>query len=236
MLVPAHAALERRTGISQVEDLAHHRPQLPGVGERGDLEQLLAAGLDDEVEGDDLPTGRGVRRRLLGDRDQPPARAQHGGRPREEIAADGVEDEIDGIDDVLKRVVVWSTTWSAPSSRARSKFRVDAVAITDAPRPRASCTARWPTPPAAPWIRTRWPDASSPWSKSACQALSAARGSAAAWTWSSERGFGAMNTVGRTTKSAAAPSRSKPVSAYTASPTVTSPTSGPVVATTPESS
>ena len=50
-LVAAHAALERRAGISQVEDLADDRAQLPGVGERRDLEQLLAVGLDDEVEG-----------------------------------------------------------------------------------------------------------------------------------------------------------------------------------------
>ena len=47
MPVAAHAAHERRTGVIEVEGLAHHRAQLAEVDEPRDLEQLLAVGLDD---------------------------------------------------------------------------------------------------------------------------------------------------------------------------------------------
>jgi hypothetical protein len=66
------------------------------------------------------------------------------------------------------------------SSEAMHERRVarDAVAITRAPRQRASCTAKEPTPPA--WISTLCPAASCACSKSPCQAVSAESGSAAA--------------------------------------------------------
>src|SRR5215207_9727826 len=52
--------------------------------------------------------------------------------------------------------------------------------ITRAPATFANCTARWPTPPAAPAISAVCPASSPPRSKSACQAVIPVTGSAAA--------------------------------------------------------
>src|SRR5688572_178408 len=54
-------ALERGAGVGEREDGVELRPQLAGVDERGQLEELFAVRLDDEV---------GRARRLLGDRDE----------------------------------------------------------------------------------------------------------------------------------------------------------------------
>ena len=68
-----------------------------------DLEQLLTAGLDYEVEGDDLLTSHGHPPAASAtETNRPPG--QYGGRSREEIATD--EDEIDGIDGQPRRRVV----------------------------------------------------------------------------------------------------------------------------------
>ena len=48
-------------------------------------------------------------------------------------------------------------TWSAPSDRTRSTFRVLHTPVTSAPNGLASWTAKVPTPPEAPMIRTRLP-------------------------------------------------------------------------------
>src|SRR4051812_35247244 len=77
-----------------------------------------------------------------------------------------------------KRVAA-STASCAPSSRTRSSSPAAAVPTTCAPRVRASWTASPPTAPAAPWISTRSPAASRPWSNRPCQAVSAGRGIAA---------------------------------------------------------
>ena len=68
-------------------------------------------------------------------------------------------------------------------------------------------------------MTTVWPLASFPWSNRACHAVRQARGTAAAWTWSTVRGFGATLRASTATYSAAAPSRSWSVSPYTSSPT-----------------
>jgi hypothetical protein len=54
------------------------------------------------------------------------------------------------------------------------------------------------------WISTFCPARSAPCSNSACHAVSAERGVAAAWTWSTVRGFGARSAAGTATYSAAA--------------------------------
>src|SRR5437773_9074396 len=71
-------------------------------------------------------------------------------------------------------------TTSAPRLCTNAVSRADAVATTRAPRQRASCTAKDPTPPGPPWIRTLCPAARCACSKSPCQAVSAESGSAAA--------------------------------------------------------
>jgi hypothetical protein len=53
-LAPGGAAHERRAGLGEGEDRIDLGPQLTGVGEPGQLDQLLAVGLDNEVVG----TGR----------------------------------------------------------------------------------------------------------------------------------------------------------------------------------
>src|SRR5580765_7024345 len=84
-----------------------------------------------------------------------------------------------------------------------------------------------PTPPEAPVTKTRSPRTSRPCTNSACQAVRPPIGRAAASTWLNRKGFGASTSAGTTAYSAATPSRSKGVSAYTSSPLPT---------TTPESS
>ena len=71
--------------------------------------------------------------------------------------------------------------------------------ITVAPRVLANCTATWPTPPAAAWIRTVCPASSCAASISACQAVRAACGRAAACTKSSDCGLAAISVAAATT-------------------------------------
>ena len=59
--------------------------------------------------------------------------------------------------------------------------------VTVAPLRLASCTAKPPTPPAAPWTSTRAPSRSAPIS-SICAAINVATGSAAASTSPSANG------------------------------------------------
>ena len=68
-----------------------------------------------------------------------------------------------------------------------------------------------PTPPALPWINTRSPDRTCAWSDSACQAVSAAKGSAADSTWDSLVGRGTTTSWGNDTYCAAVPSRWKSI-------------------------
>src|SRR5215469_14359649 len=126
---------------------------------------------------------------------------------------------------------------SAPRPRTRWWLRALAVPITYAPRALAICTARWPTPPAAAWISTRCPADSRAVSASACHAVSAASGSAAACTWSTLPGFGANARAGAVTYSACEPTPcgygSMP---KTSSPGLTSVTPYPTASTTPDTS
>ena len=66
-------------------------------------------------------------------------------------------------------------TSSAPRPRTKSCLGALAVPITWAPRALAICTATWPTPPAAAWMRTRSPAPTCAVSTSACHAVSATR-------------------------------------------------------------
>ena len=59
-------------------------------------------------------------------------------------------------------------------------FRVLHTPVTSAPSALAICTAKVPTPPAAPLIKIFWPRCNRPLSRSACRAESAATGTAAA--------------------------------------------------------
>src|SRR5256885_11942303 len=63
-------------------------------------------------------------------------------------------------------------TSSAPRERTKSAFAADASAMTYAPRALATCTARCPTPSAAPSISTRLPSPMPAVSTNACQAVS----------------------------------------------------------------
>ena len=93
-----HHPLERRPGVVEREDAVDLRPELPLVDQPRELDQLRAARLDHEVDAAQLPLGGG-RGRLLDDRDQPPAGPQHRRRALEPLAAGGVEDEVDGLDE-----------------------------------------------------------------------------------------------------------------------------------------
>ncbi len=100
--VLAQAGLEGSAGIGQGENFVDGRPEIAAVDEPGQLHELVAAGLDDEVDGADPARGRALVRRLLGDGYESAPRAQHGRRSLEPIAAGRVEDKIDGLDDVLE--------------------------------------------------------------------------------------------------------------------------------------
>ena len=78
------------------------------------------------------------------------------------------------------------------------------------------------------------PLASLPWSNRACHAVRPARGTAAAWMWSTVFGFGATFRASTATYSAAVPSRHWSVSPNTSSPTAIPAVPNPSAATTPD--
>jgi hypothetical protein len=200
------------------------------VDEASQLDELLAVRLHDEV-------GRlDALRELLGHRHDPAAFSQDRPRAHQGVAAHGVEYEIHGPDDVLEPRPGAVHDFMSTEFPRRLDPSTRCCGHDVGTRQRARWQAMCPTPPAAPWINTRCPSSSAPWRNSPCQAVSPAIGSAALSTCPSESGLGARQAAGTTVKSAAAPSRSKGVSANTASPTFGASSSGPVVATTPDSS
>src|SRR5918911_1406914 len=98
-------------------------------------------------------------------------------------------------------------TWSAPSVRTRSTFprRVLHTPVTSAPRALAICTANVPTPPDAPVIRTVCPGCTLAMSRSACRAVKADIGTAAACSMVRLAGFGAKLSAGAHAYSARVP-------------------------------
>src|SRR6266511_2752802 len=92
-LATHHDALERGPRLGEGEHGVDRRPNGALVDQPGELEELLTAGLDDDVRRLGLLADR--RWGLLGHRDQPSALAQHGRRACDHLAADSVEDEID---------------------------------------------------------------------------------------------------------------------------------------------
>src|SRR5215831_10000156 len=71
-------------------------------------------------------------------------------------------------------------TWLAPIEATISTFAVLHTPVTSAPNAVASCTANVPTSPAAPLASTRCPGWTCPLSRSACNAVTPATGTAAA--------------------------------------------------------
>ena len=74
--------------------------------------------------------------------------------------------------------------------------------IARAPATFANCTAKWPTPPAAPAISAVCPSSSPPRSNSACHAVIPATGIAAACSWLTPAGFFAIAPGGAVANSA----------------------------------
>ena len=97
-------------------------------------------------------------------------------------------------------------TWSAPIERTRSTFAVLHTPVTSAPKALASCTANVPTPPDAPMIRTFCPGWTWPVSRSACRAVGAEMGTAAACSKVRFAGLGASLSSRARAYSAKAPS------------------------------
>src|SRR5690348_7286644 len=71
-------------------------------------------------------------------------------------------------------------TCDAPRERTRFAFRELHTPVTSAPNDLAICTAKVPTPPDAPLIRTFWPGWTFARSRRACRAVRAATGKEAA--------------------------------------------------------
>src|SRR5215470_3175382 len=84
-------------------------------------------------------------------------------------------------------------TQCAPRALTISTFLVLHTPVTSAPKDLAICTAKVPTPPAAPLIKTLCPDRIRPLSRSPCNAVSAAIGAEAACSNVTFTGF-ATNT------------------------------------------
>lgn len=131
---------------------------------------------------------------------------------------------------------MWSTTWSAPAARTASALRGLAVATTCTPMRFANWIAYLPTTPPAPTISSRCPASRRPSSASACHAVSATDGSAAASVNGMLVGADTRDVAGATTNSAAPPSRSIGRNATTASPTASPVTPSPMASTVPETS
>ena len=73
------------------------------------------------------------------------------------------------------------------------------TAVTSAPAALASWTAKLPTPPVAPLIRTVWAGWSSPWRRRPWRAVVAAIGTAAASSNDRVAGFNDITSTGTAT-------------------------------------
>ena len=154
------AALERASGFPEREDRVDRWAKFAAIGEPCDLDQLDTVGLDDEVDGLDTrlaASSRGGSEATETNRPPLPRRASE----RSSRSPPTVSKTRSTCPTTSSNcVVVWSITSSAPSSRAVWTFSVEEVPTTKAPRTCASCTAKPPTPPAAPWMSTRSPSRS----------------------------------------------------------------------------
>src|SRR4029450_12616990 len=92
-----------------------------------------------------------------------------------------------------------------PSEPASSRFPVLVTAVTSAPKALASWTAKLPTPPLAPLIRTVWPGWSSPWWRRPWGAVVAAIGTAAASSNDRLAGLDETKPTGAATEAAKPP-------------------------------
>src|SRR5438067_2593709 len=117
-------------------------------------------------------------------------------------------------------------TSSGPIDRTSSRFRVLVTAVTCPPSAFAIWTANVPTPPPAPWMRTRVPGVTWPRSRSPCSAVRAATPIAPACANDSCGGFGTRRSslaiansanVPRAVPKTASPGRSRVTSLPTAS-------------------
>jgi hypothetical protein len=80
--------------------------QMPLVDQAGELDQLRAAGLLDEVDDDDLPDVVPAGERLGGYRDQRSSGPKERGRPCKHLAADSVKYQVGLAGSVLEAVGV----------------------------------------------------------------------------------------------------------------------------------
>ena len=96
-------------------------------------------------------------------------------------------------------------TWSAPIERTSSTLRVLVTPVTSAPNALAICTAKVPTPPDAPLIRTFWPAVTRAESRSSWRAVVADTPTAAACSKLRRAGFGRNWSSGARANSAKAP-------------------------------
>ncbi len=115
-------------------------------------------------------------------------------------------------------------TWSAPIERTRSVFAVLHTPVTCAPNALASCTAYAPTPPAAPMTRTSCPAWILPAFRSACRAVTAEIGTAAACSKLRFFGFSASRPSFAHAYSAKDPSQVPYTSSPVRKPTIFRPT------------
>jgi len=101
-LVAGHAALECPARLLEREDLVEGHAQAPGIRKPANRDQLVAVGLDDEVEGGDAARSQPITRGFLGDRHQPSRAVEHRLGSGQPIPAHGVEDEVHVVDRLLE--------------------------------------------------------------------------------------------------------------------------------------
>ena len=178
----------------------------------GQLAELGAVGLDDEVDaGGSGRPGVAVAGRL-GDRDQSAAGAQHPPGPGHGLTADRIDDDVDVADLILEPGGVIDDPARAEAGdevgvagggggghhRAVAGGELDRVA---AHRAGAAVDEHMLAGLQVAWVCR------------ACQAVSAASGTAAVSAWLRVDGLAASSAARAVTYSAAAPGRSKPISA-----------------------
>ena len=128
----------------------------------------------------------------------------------------------------------YAATACAPTDSTKAAFFAEHTPATKpAPRARAICTARCPTPPLAPSTSTCCPGAKPCWSRS-CATVTPGKTSAAACSCVRLSGFLATWSRGTETSSASAP-RNGGTAPYTSSPTA-KPHPGGACSTTPDKS
>src|SRR3954447_15170848 len=157
-------------GLGERERALDDDPEPAGLDELCELDQLRAIRGDDEESAARISVRDRARR--WRDRDDPHVVRKKRPRARGDLTTDGIDDQVNGRHRRGEGTVL--TIDHDVGAEVSRELEITSRGDRDHVRALrcASCTAKLPTPPAAPWMSTRSPATRCPWSNSACHAVS----------------------------------------------------------------